>query len=97
MGIAPETVYDASMDEEPAIIALDVAELQRWLADDSAATLADLMADLPFLRTEAQARAYLDDIREGLDDLKHGRVFTHEQITQDVADRRNRYRAAAAE
>lgn len=84
------------MDEEPKIVALDVAELERWL-DDPDASLVELMADLPFLRTEAEARAYLDDIREALDDVKHGRVVPHEQIVQDAAERRNRFRASAAE
>jgi hypothetical protein len=84
------------MGEEPKIAALDVAELDRWLNDPDA-SIGELMADLPFLRTEAEARRYLDEIREALDDVKHGRVVPHEQIVRDAAERRRRYRASAAE
>lgn len=84
------------MNDAPKIAALDIAELERWL-DDPAAPLGDLMAELPFLRTEAEARAYLDDLRVGLDDIKHGRTVPHEQVVRDAAERRNRYRVSAAE
>lgn len=87
---------DQPADQEPGIVALDAVELERWL-NDPAVTIVDVMADLPFLRTETQARAYISYIRESLEDLKQGRCVSHEQVAQDVADRRNRYRATAAE
>ena len=61
------------------------------------APIADLMSELPFLTTQDEARRYLDDLKEALEDVRHGRVFSHEQIVRDAEARRHRYRPSAAE
>jgi len=84
------------MDNEPEIAAIDVGGLERWL-NDPAAPLDDLRTQLPFLRSDVQARRFLNEIREGLEDVRLGRTVPHEAIVRDVEERRRRGRANAAE
>jgi hypothetical protein len=84
------------MSEEPEIGAFDVAEIGHWLNDPSA-SLVDLMALYPFLRTEDEARRFLAKVKAGLADLRAGRTVSHDQIRRDVEERRQRYGLSAAE
>jgi hypothetical protein len=84
------------MSEEPRIAALDVAGIERWL-DNPAVSVAEVMAELPFLRIEAEAEEFLASIRSGLEDIRLGRTVPHEQVVRDMQERRRRYRASAAE
>jgi hypothetical protein len=84
------------MSEEPKIGTLDVAEIDRWL-NDPEAPIDELMAQFPFLRTESEARRFLEEVKVGLEDVRAGRVVPHEQVARDVAERRRRYRSSAAE
>jgi hypothetical protein len=84
------------MSEESRIAALDIAGIERWL-DDPEVSVAELMAELPFLRTKAEAKEFLASIRAGLDDIRHGRTVPHEQVVREMEERRRRYRASAAE
>lgn len=83
-------------DPEIGIAAIDVAELQRWL-DDPEAPIVELMALLPFLKTEAGAQSYLKGIREGLADIRAGRTVPHEQVVREAEERRRRWQQSAAE
>lgn len=82
------------MSEEPKIETLDVAEIDRWL-NDAQAPIEELIAQFPFLRTEAQARRFLEDIREGLASVERGEVFTTEEVIQELEARRRARRSAA--
>ena len=84
------------MGDEPRIGALDIAGIDRWLSDPDA-PLDALREQLPFLRSDAQARRFLTEIREGLEDVAAGRVVPHEEVMRDVEERRRRYRPSAAE
>lgn len=84
------------MDDEPRIAALDLAQIDRWL-NDPQAPLHELREQFPFLRSDAQARRFLADLREGLEDIAAGRVVSHEEVMRDVEKRRRRYRPSAAE
>ncbi|WP_294054201.1 hypothetical protein [Sphingomonas sp.] len=53
------------------------------------------MSDLDFLKSEAEARGYVEGILAGLDDALHGRTVPHEQIVRDIEERRRRYSSAA--
>jgi len=75
---------------------LDVAGIERWL-DNPDVSVAEIMADLPFLRTESEAKDFLASIRSGLDDIRLGRAVPHEQVVRDMEERRRRYRTSAAE
>ena len=83
------------MAKQDKIAAVDVAELSRWL--DDAGSIAELMAQLPFLKTQTEAQRYLDDVREGLESIRAGRFVSHEQVVGDVEQRRRAYRVSAAE
>ena len=83
------------MSQEPKIAALDIAEIDRWLGDPNA-PLEDLMAQFPFLATKAQARRFLEEVKVGLEDVRAGRVVSHEQIARDIAERRRQSRSRAA-
>lgn len=84
------------MAKEPKIGTLDIAEIDRWLSDPHA-PIGELMAELPFLQSEAHARQFLEDVKEGLEDIRAGRIVSHERVVRDMEERRRRYRASAAE
>lgn len=73
----------------------DIALLTQWLDDPAA--LRSLMADHDFLRSETEARRYVEDLLVGLEDIRNGRTFSHEQVLRESEARRRRYRNAAAE
>lgn len=91
---------DEISPDEPGIEMVDVSSLDRWLADPEA-PLAELVAKLPFLRSEHQARELLDGIRRSIEDVRCGRTVPHEQVVRDAEARRRRFRvryqASAAE
>jgi hypothetical protein len=84
------------MADDPRIDALDITEIGRWLSDPEA-PLGELRDQLPFLRSDAHARRFLAELREGLEDVAAGRVVSHEEVRQDVEERRRRRRPSAAE
>jgi len=84
------------MSTDPKVSALDIAGIERWL-DNSDMSIAELMAELSFLRTEADAMNFLASIRAGLNDVRSGRSVPHEQVVREAAERRRHYRASAAE
>jgi hypothetical protein len=84
------------MAEEEPTVGDDIAWIDAQLADPGASFEA-LRAEHPFLRSVAEARRYLEDIRVALVDVLEGRVVSHEQIGRDVEERRRRYRSDAAE
>lgn len=83
------------MIERHQIEALDIATLESWI--DSDAALSELLAELPFLRSEADALRFVEDVRMVVDDVQNGRTVSHAQIARDVAERRRSYRTDAAE
>ena len=84
------------MAEEPRIEAFDVAAINRWLID-SDAPLDALREQFPFLHSDEEARTFLAEIRQGLEDIEAGRVVPHEQVVRDMEARRRRSRPNAAE
>jgi predicted transcriptional regulator len=89
-------VIEGGMAEEPRIATLDVAEIERWLNDPDA-PIGELREQFPFLRSDAHARRFLAEIKEGLEDVAAGRVVSHEEVRKDVEERRRRHRPSAAE
>jgi hypothetical protein len=77
-------------------IAADIAWIDQQLADPEA-SFDELRAELTFLRSPAQARRYLEGIREGLEDVAAGRVVPHEEVVREMEERRRRRRPSAAE
>lgn len=73
----------------------DIALLTRWLDDPAA--LRSLMSDHDFLRSESEARRYVEGLLVGLEDVRNGRTFSHEQVLRESEARRRRYRSTAAE
>lgn len=84
------------MAEEERTVGDDIAWIDEQLADPKA-SFEDLRAELPFLRSAAHARRFLEEIREGLEDVAAGRVVPHEVVARDVEERRRRYSSDAAE
>ncbi len=82
------------MDDEPRIDALDVQGLRPWL-DDPDRPLGELREQLPFLRSDAQARRFIEDIREGLASLGRGEVYTTDEVMRELEARRRARRSAA--
>jgi len=84
------------MAEKDPSVASDIAWIDDQLADPDASFDA-LRADFPFLRSAAEARRFLEDIKEGLEDVAAGRVVPHEQVVRESEARRRRFRSSAAE
>lgn len=81
------------MKDEPQIDSLDVGALGKWLDGD--APLAELLTILPFLKSEAEARRFLDGVREGRDDVVNGRTHSTDQVFAELRRLREQRRAAA--
>jgi hypothetical protein len=84
------------MAEEERSIEDDIAWVDEQLVDPEEA-FDRLRADFEFLRTPAQARRFLEELRLGLEDAAAGRVVPHEVVLREFEERRRRHRPSAAE
>jgi hypothetical protein len=82
------------MDDEPRIGALDIAEIDRWL-NDPEAPLDELRQQLPFLQSDAHARRFLAELREGIASADRGELYSTEEMLQELEARRRSRRSAA--
>lgn len=86
-------------DDQPtipvAIDAADLAELERWAANEGR-TVDALLKDAVAAYLAA-GRRWIAETELALDDVRQGRAVPHEQIVRDVAERRSRFRSQAAE
>jgi len=81
------------MKDEPRIDTLDVGTLGEWLDGD--APLAELFKKLPFLKSESEARSFLDGVREGRDDVANDRTHSTDEVFAELRRLREQRRAAA--
>ncbi|TMJ16279.1 MAG: hypothetical protein E6G94_04660 [Alphaproteobacteria bacterium] len=82
------------MAEEDPTIARDIAWVDEQLADPEA-SFETLRSEFCFLRSAAEARRFLEDIREGLEDFAAGRTVPHEVVVREMEERHRRHRSSA--
>lgn len=86
----------ASDETVPVTIAsADLAELRAWAANSDQAIEA-LVAEAIQDYLD-RGRRWIAKTEVGLEDIRAGRVVSHEQILRDIDERRQRYRPHAAE
>lgn len=73
----------------------DLAELRDWAAN-SDRSLDDLLADAIQEYLE-RGRRWIAETDVGLEDIRQGRVVSHEQILRDIDERRRQFGIKAAE
>ena len=78
-------------DGEIGIAAVDVAELQPWLAGER--PLSELRERLPFLSSDEAAARYIGELRERLS--SPGRLYTSDEMLAELRKRRGARRSAA--
>lgn len=69
----------------------------RHLLEDPVGLRAFMAENRGHLRDIEDARRWVSDIIEGLDDILHGRTVPHEDVVREARERRERYRPTAAE
>lgn len=75
-------------------LASDMAQVERLLgAPDSG--FAELSGRLTFLRSEADAREFLEGIKRGLASIERGELYTTDEVRTHLEARRRARRTAA--